>query len=267
VLRLDNLDGQPIAIVANFATHPVSQGGRMRTVSTDYPGQASAIVTQLTEAPCLFLQGACGNINSIIMQHSHEPPRTLGTRLGCDIVRLWETIDVKPVSSLGVMSRTVSLPRKDWGSESEAGKVATELRRQLEDLREAEEPNQGRIYWAETRLSRVEAALDSWRSGSPLPELPIELQALHLDDFAYVTAPAEVFNQIGSEIKEHSPFSDTFFVGYSNGSIGYIPVAAAYPEGGYEVTHASQVNPQAAGILTEGCLNLLVGLDERRSDA
>ena len=66
-----------------------------------------------------------------------------------------------------------------------------------------------------------------------------------------------MFNEIGVAIKSRSPFADTFFVGYTNGSIGYIPVPQAYPEGGYEVEFASQVNPEAAGIVTEGCLKLL----------
>lgn len=262
VVRVDGLDGQPIAVVANFATHPVSQGGRMRLISADYPGRACSLVTELTGVPCLFLQGACGNINSIIMEHSHEPPRTLGTRLGCEIVRVWETIASEPVSSLSVASRMVSLPRLNFGSEAAAESVVKSLREEVETLRAAEEPNEGRIYWAETRLRRAEEALAGWR-GEPLPAIEVEIQALRVDDFAYVTAPAEVFNQTGSTVKKRSPFAHTFFVGYTNGSIGYIPVPEAYPEGGYEVSHGSQVNPDAEGILADGCVELLNDLKEQ----
>lgn len=257
VLRIDSYDGNPIATLANFATHPVSQSGRMRMISADYPGKTCEIVTKLTNCQCLFLQGACGNINSVIMDNSHEPPRTLGTRLGCEIVRIWETIQTKPASSIGVSSQRISLPRINYGSEEKAEELVKNLEKQLENLQKAEEPNKGSIHWAKTRLERAKKALDSWRTGEPLPEVSAELQALHIDDFAYATAPAEVFNQIGSEVKERSPFSDTFFLGYTNGSIGYIPVPEAYPEGGYEVTHASHVNPEAAGMITDGCLELL----------
>lgn len=264
VLRVNDADGNPIASLTNFATHPVSQSSKMRMVSADYPGKACEIVTQLTDCPCLFLQGACGNINSALMENSYEPPRTLGTRLGCEIVRVWETIETKPVSSLGIASQTVSLPRIKYGSEENAEKLVKSIKKQLESLRAAEKPNKGSIYWAETRLKKAKEALQSWRTGEPLPEISAELQVLYLDDFAYATAPAEVFNQIGSEIKERSPFSDTFFLGYANGSIGYIPVPEAYPEGGYEVTHASQVNPEAAGIITHGCLELLGRLKRKQ---
>mgnify|MGYP001446487173 CR=1 FL=1 len=37
--------------------------------------------------------------------------------------------------------------------------------------------------------------------------------------------------------------------GNTNGSIGYIPTAEAYPEGGYEVTHACRVDPEAGAMI------------------
>jgi neutral ceramidase len=270
VVRIDALDGDPIVVLANFATHPVSQSSRMRMISADFPGKACDVVTQLTNSPCLYLQGACGNINSAIgidsrfhpVEPSHEPPRTLGMRLGCEIVRVWETIEPDAVSSLGVTSEIVSLPRLNWGSQERAEELVAALEQELAGLRAAEEPNQGRIYWAERRLGRATEALDSWRTGAPLPGVSAELQAVRLDDFAYVTAPAEVFNEIGVKIKMRSSFTDTFFLGYANGSIGYVPVPEAYPEGGYEVEYASQVNPGAAGMITEGCLELLKRLKE-----
>jgi len=194
------------------------------------------------------------------MENSYEPPRTLGTRLGCEIVRVWETIETKSISSLDAISKTVSLPRINYGSEEKAEELVKTIEQQLNHLRESEDTNKGSIYWAESRLKKAQDALNSWRTGESLSPVSAELQALHLDDFAYVTAPAEVFNQIASEIKEKSQFSDTFFLGYANGSIGYIPVPEAYPKGGYEVTHASQVNPEAAGIIIEGCLELLANL-------
>ena len=72
-----------------------------------------------------------------------------------------------------------------------------------------------------------------------------------------VTAPAELFTETGLEIKRRSPLPRTLPVGYTNGSIGYVPIPEAYPEGGYEVTHACQVGPEAAGIITETAITLL----------
>ena len=60
-----------------------------------------------------------------------------------------------------------------------------------------------------------------------------------------VTAPGEIFTEIGQSIVARSPFPQTLYATYTNGTIGYVPTRAAYAEGGYEVTHACQVAPDA----------------------
>ena len=116
------------------------------------------------------------------------------------------------------------------------------------------------LVWAQRRLKRARLVLDSWRQGEALPPVEAELQAWRIGDLALATASGEIFNQIGRRIKEGSPFVETCFVGYLNGSIGYVPVREAYPEGGYEVTHACQVDPEAGDLVENGCLELLRGL-------
>jgi hypothetical protein len=99
--------------------------------------------------------------------------------------------------------------------------------------------------------------LDSFRTGEPLPPVVGEVQALRLGPVVLTSGPGEIFNEIGRAVKDRSPAPNTFFLGYTNGSIGYVPVPEAYPEGGYEVSHACRVDPPAAGMITEGCLRLV----------
>lgn len=256
VLRIDARDGTPLACVVQFQTHPVSQGGTVSHISADYVGKMRDVIESLSGARCLFLQGACGNINPIIMQPTYESARTLGTRLGCRVVEVWETIHPGPAAGLNVVSTPVRLPRLRYGSLEEARELVRSLEGELEGLR-TQEGVGGRIRWAETRLGRAREAVASWESGEPLPAVESELQAWSIGSLAMAMTPGEIFNQIGSEVKRRSPFEHTFFVGYANDSIGYVPVPEAYAEGGYEVTHASQVDPGAAGILTEECVRLL----------
>ncbi len=54
-----------------------------------------------------------------------------------------------------------------------------------------------------------------------------------------------------------SPFKHTLFAGYTNGTIGYVPTRAAYAEGGYEVTQACQVVPDASEQIEEESICLL----------
>lgn len=265
VVRIENADGKPLATLVNFACHPVSQGGGMRSLSADFPGRARDIAENMTGAPCFYLQGACGDVNPIRMEHAYEPARTLGVRLGCEVVRIWETIATEEATGLGVASETVSLPRYRYDSRENAERLVAELDAQIAAL-EAQGRQNGAAWWAKLRRTRAGEAVESWKTGQSLPEVAAELQAWRLGNLAFATAPAEIFTMNGRHVKEHSPFERTFFVAYTNGSIGYVPTRDAYPDGGYEVTHACQVDPDAGDLVNEGCLRLLGRLARQPAD-
>jgi neutral ceramidase len=63
--------------------------------------------------------------------------------------------------------------------------------------------------------------------------------------------------EIGQSIVARSPFQHTLFAGYTNGTTGYVPTRAAYAEGGYEVTHACQVAPDAGDQIEAESLRFL----------
>jgi hypothetical protein len=62
-MRLETLDGSPIAHLVNFAAHPTMIDAKDRRFSADYPGALTAFVEEETGAPCLFLQGAAGDLS------------------------------------------------------------------------------------------------------------------------------------------------------------------------------------------------------------
>jgi hypothetical protein len=259
VARFDDADGRPLATLVNYACHPVSQARQMQALSADIPGSMREVVEHLTGAPALYVQGACGDVDPVRMEPSHEPARSLGTRLGCEVVRVWETIQTQEASGLEVARRTVPLPGYRYDSEEKASQLVDELEQAVERL-SSQGGSASALVWAQRRLKRARQVLDSWRQGGELPPVEAELQAWRIGDLALATASGEIFNQIGRRIKEGSPFAETFFVGYLNGSIGYVPVREAYPEGGYEVTHACQVDPEAGDLVENGCLELLRSL-------
>ncbi|MBN2309347.1 MAG: neutral/alkaline non-lysosomal ceramidase N-terminal domain-containing protein [Candidatus Hydrogenedentes bacterium] len=64
VIRVEDSDGNPIAIVANFAAHPTSVGGADQfSISADYPGFYYAELEQRAGDGCvaMFMNGAEGN--------------------------------------------------------------------------------------------------------------------------------------------------------------------------------------------------------------
>ena len=63
VIRLDRADGTPLAVLFHYACHPVVLGRDNYQYSADFVGAACAAVEDALKTKCLFLQGACGNIN------------------------------------------------------------------------------------------------------------------------------------------------------------------------------------------------------------
>ena len=63
VIRVDDLDGQPIATLFRYSCHPVTMGPRSAVASSDYPGAARAVVETSLGGLALFLQGGGGNVS------------------------------------------------------------------------------------------------------------------------------------------------------------------------------------------------------------
>jgi hypothetical protein len=68
----------------------------------------------------------------------------------------------------------------------------------------------------------------------------------------------ELFSEIATNIRNRSPFPQTFYFGYTNGWFGYLPTAAAFAEGGYEPT-TSVLTDSAESDLTRHVLKSLSG--------
>ena len=75
-----------------------------------------------------------------------------------------------------------------------------------------------------------------------MPPVQAELTALRLSSaVGLVTAPGEIFTEIGQSIMARSPFEHTLYATYTDGTIGYVPTRSAYAEGGYELAYVEVV--------------------------
>lgn len=63
VLRVESHAGKPLAHLVNFAAHPTLTDAKTFRFSADYPGALAAHVEAETGVPCLFLQGAAGDLS------------------------------------------------------------------------------------------------------------------------------------------------------------------------------------------------------------
>src|SRR5262249_3689435 len=99
VLRLDDASGKPLAILVNYACHPVVLGSDNLRYSADYPGVTERVVEeQLGGSPlALFLQGGDGDINPYYAVHPLDEDAVglrdwTGERLGREAARVAKAI-------------------------------------------------------------------------------------------------------------------------------------------------------------------------------
>ena len=67
------------------------------------------------------------------------------------------------------------------------------------------------------------------------PDIEIRLSVLKIGNLVLAGVSGELMTEIGMQIKNQSPYSNTFIVTHCNGSSGYICTDNAYTEGGYEI--------------------------------
>ena len=118
ILRIDRSDGQPLAVVYNFACHPI-QGVPGGGNTADISGFASTVIEESLgdEVTAFFLQGCGGDINPVFYKqfdHSRSA-QPLGNLLGLSTVRALRKIKPRTDNRLKVLNRTLALPRSDLG--------------------------------------------------------------------------------------------------------------------------------------------------------
>lgn len=116
LLRVDRLDGSPLAVVYNFACHPI-QGVPGGGNTADMTGYASQVVEDAlgSKAVALFFQGCGGDINPVRYKDIANPrdAETLGNLLGLSVLKGWRSIDCRAEGPVKLVTRTLALPRAD----------------------------------------------------------------------------------------------------------------------------------------------------------
>ena len=114
LLRLDRMDGKPLALLFNFACH-VYGGVPGGAVTADLPGFASRVIEEAWPgATAMFVQGAAGDVTPIRYKDFDAPPPTeqLGTRLGLSALHAAQRLSASKDDTVRVESATIDLPRR-----------------------------------------------------------------------------------------------------------------------------------------------------------
>ncbi|TDE36139.1 alkaline ceramidase [Nonomuraea mesophila] len=219
VVRLERVDGAPIATVFSYACHPVTLGPGNLQITADWPGYARRHVQARTGGVVMFLQGCCGQLNTghtavdSLRGTEPRPDRTFGAA---------ERIGTR------VAAARVELPLGE--------PLAPDRLRAL-----ADEPDGIWADWARTQLAgpgpeavEVQVAVHRW-GGVPL-----------------VFLPCEPFVEFAVELRAALGDPGLLVAGYSGGVPGYLPYPEAhYEAGGYEICEAHRAYGLRAAFTPE----------------
>jgi hypothetical protein len=114
LLRLDAADGKTLAVVYNFACHPI-QGVPSRGNTADLVGFASKVIEDSLGdgVIALFLQGCAGDINPVHYKDVDSPrdAENLGNKLGLSALTALRGVKSAADNRFTVMNETLALPR------------------------------------------------------------------------------------------------------------------------------------------------------------
>lgn len=214
VLRIEGEDGRPIAILINYACHPVVLGPENLQYSADYVGEMRrAVEAKYPGAVSLFIQGGAGNINPYydktpIIDDAVALMRKTGRTLAAEVLRV--AAEIKPHS---VPDSELRVARET---------LQFKARYDQEKVLAAADPRQltlsGRLHIEAATRGPYEAPVTTMLIGH---------------EFAYVGVPCEIFVDYQIDIRERVRDFPIIFAGYTNKNLGYVPTIRAAVDGGY----------------------------------
>lgn len=207
VLRVEDADGKAIAHAVNFAAHATTLPAALLKFSADWPGAMTAHVEAETHVPCLFLQGAAGDLSPNTSQQRDTD--AFGKAVAAEVLAL-----VKK-------AKCQSLAEAEWQIEQDAFTFPSRI-----DLK-----NQAvKLLFVQAFFAELVAFYDREYRDGIRPRLTTAL----LDGrIGFVGVSGEFFCSHALNLKRRARLDQLFFLGYCNDYQQYFPTIEAAAEGGY----------------------------------
>ncbi|MEZ6131019.1 MAG: hypothetical protein R3C59_20300 [Planctomycetaceae bacterium] len=223
--------GRPIALLANYSLHYVG-GVRGGHVSADYFGYFADYIAQKLGASDqtvpfvgILSNGTSGDINNINFREKspryepYEKMQEVAEKVASRVYEAHGHIQFQDWVPLNAAMEDLTL---------QVRKPTPEMLQHFEAVRKKskDDPKGHRreLIYAD-RIDKLKGAPDT---------VDVPLQVLRIGDLAISAIPFEVFVEIGLDLKEQTPFKDTFTIELANGSYGYLPTPEQHELGGYE---------------------------------
>ena len=219
VIRLDDANGKPLAVIVNFTGHPTMISAGVLKFSADYVGVMKETVEKEFGGQAVFMQGAAGDMS--VNAGENKGHDGFGRALGLEVVKLASSLKTEEVAKPSIEVREERFKfssRTDWNSPG----VKTAF---------------GMAFFPELIPNYIDEYTEGIR-----PRLTV---ALLNGDIALVGASGEFFCNHSIRLKERARVKQLFFFGYCNGYHQYFPTIEAVAEGGYGAD--AQVSPVEVG--------------------
>ena len=209
VIRFDDINGKPLAVVVNFAAHPTMIPAGDLRFSAEWPGQMMNSVEGALGAQCMFVQGAAGDMSV----QPPEPDMTheaYGKAMGAEVLGI-----AREVISSVPEKPSIQGMEEDFEYEARMD-IANPMVQTL--LKGAFFPE----------------FVDAFMTEMPDAKIRPHLSCLLLNDSIYwVGVSGEFFCNHSVRLKERARIGKVVVQGYCNGHHLYFPTIEQAAEGGY----------------------------------
>ncbi len=231
VIRFDGEDGKPLAVLVNYAAHPVTLPGEVLKFSPDYPGALQAQVEDALDTNCVFIQGASGDMSP---NRGKLDTKDYGKLLGDHAVALAQSIETKVPEKPSIKAK---VDQFQFESRLDFGNPILVMTFQ-------------RAFFPELVRNFVREFQDGVK-----PEMTTVLLN---GDLALVGGSGEFFCNHSNRLKQRAYVPNLLFFGYCNGHHMYFPTIEAASEGGYGGD--ASISPVAIGggeiMMNQALVNL-----------
>ncbi len=250
VMRVDDVNGAPLAVLYNFAVRPDRYGASNLQMSADLVRDASEQIETSTKATALFFNGAQGDAEPDPSWMSSSPAQ-LGQTLGQDVVAVWTGVITTDIVELETSSRAYNFQTGTLSLGPQQLAMITGLT-QSQNNAYSQALNQAMLAIGQTGLA----------SGAKLPltsaliDTEFSFHGVRINKTLFLTVPGEAIRDVGLELKQvgkNAGFDETFVLGLTNGYMGYVTTDKEYREGGmealltlFDATTGKTVTDQAA---------------------
>jgi hypothetical protein len=244
-------DGRTFATIVNYACHPTTLAWENKLLSPDFVGAMRETIESQTSAPCLFLQGASGELapaeqytadTAIADRHGRrvgfavlatlEAMQTSGSRLAYQGVvesgaplAVWREEPAAPISdNVAAILITVDLPLKSLPSIAELS----------EQWERCEDPVLKDRLWRRRQIRKIVG--DGIAASMPL-------WVWRVGEAILVGQPNEMYSRFQIELRQHLAPHAVAVMNLVNGSAGYVAPRDIYATGAYQIAQT----PFAAG--------------------